>query len=174
MPDPRLDLDRETGAMAPGAVLVLGIGNVLMSDEGVGVHVVQRLRATALPEGCVAIDGGTLGIELLPLVEACSALVLIDAARFGGAPGEVRIFRGAGVAGSYGGHLSPHQAGAGDLIAVARLTGVLPERCALIGIEPETTGFGLELSPAVAAGAALAAAFAAEESARFQREVTHA
>jgi len=157
-----------------GSVLILGIGNVLLRDEGAGVRVVEALRRGPLPERCVAVDGGTLGIELLPLLQECSGLVLVDAARFGGAAGEVHVFRGGEVAGSYGGHLSPHQAGAGDLVAVARLLGVMPERCALVGIEPEATEFGLDLTPAVEGGVARAVELAREEAARFAREASHA
>jgi hydrogenase maturation protease len=104
----------------------------------------------ALPPGVDAIDGGTLGIELLPIVADSESLILIDAARFVGAPGEVRAFRGNQLGANYGGHVSPHQAGAADLIAVARMTGALPERCTLFGIQPVAMGFGLELSETLA------------------------
>jgi hydrogenase maturation protease len=127
-------------------IVILGIGNILMQDEGLGVHAVRALLERALPPGVEVVDGGTLGIELLPIVEHADSLILIDAARFSGEPGEVCTFRGDELAGSYGGHVSPHQAGAADLIAVARLTGSLPERCTLFGIQPVAMGFGLELS----------------------------
>ncbi|MGE3074404.1 MAG: HyaD/HybD family hydrogenase maturation endopeptidase [Dehalococcoidia bacterium] len=129
--------------------VVLGIGNILMRDEGLGVHAAKALTHRAVPSGVRIIDGGTLGIELLPVIEDCESLVLIDAARFGGEPGELRSFRGAELTGSYSGHLSPHQAGASDLIAVARLMGALPERCTLFAIEPAEVGFGLDLSATV-------------------------
>lgn len=132
-------------------VVVLGIGNILMQDEGIGVHIARALAEGGCSDGLYVVDGGTLGIELLPIVEDADSLVLIDAARFGGQPGEIRVFRDAGLNGTYGGHVSPHQAGAADLIAVARLTGALPSRCALVGVEPGLIGFGLELSAAVAA-----------------------
>jgi hydrogenase maturation protease len=132
-----------------GAVVVLGIGNILMEDEGLGVHAVRALRAHELPPSVAVVDGGTLGIELLPIVGDADALVLIDAARFGGEPGELRAFRGEALSATYGMHVSPHQAGAADLVAVARLTGVLPVRCTLFGVEPSAVGFGLELSEPV-------------------------
>lgn len=132
-------------------IVILGIGNILMQDEGVGVHVARALAESGMADALDVVDGGTLGIELLPIVEDADSLVLIDAARFGGQPGEFRAFRDEGLNGTYGGHVSPHQAGAADLIAVARLTGALPKRCTLFGIEPSQIGFGLELSAAVAA-----------------------
>ncbi len=132
-------------------VVVLGIGNILMQDEGVGVHAVRALSDGGLPEGVAAVDGGTLGLELLPIVEEAGALVLVDAARMGRAPGSFGVFRGGDLFRGYGGHVSPHQAGAADLIAAARLTGGLPERCTLFGVEPGAIDFGLELSAEVAA-----------------------
>ena len=145
-----------------------------MQDEGLGVHAVRALAERGLPPGVEVVDGGTLGIELLPIVEDAGSLILIDAARFPGQPGAVGAFRGAELAGSYGGHVSPHQAGAADLIAVARLTGVLPERCTLFGIQPVEMEFGLELSGPVAAGLpALVEAVLAEARA-FSEVAVHA
>ena len=135
---------------AARSIVILGIGNILMQDEGLGVHAIRALMERALPPGVEVIDGGTLGIELLPIVEDAESLILIDAARFSGEPGEVRAFRGDQLVGSYGGHVSPHQAGAADLIAVARLTGALPKRCTLFGIQPMAMDFGLELSETLA------------------------
>ncbi|MBK6317533.1 MAG: HyaD/HybD family hydrogenase maturation endopeptidase [Dehalococcoidia bacterium] len=154
----------------PPRTVILGIGNVLMQDEGAGVHAVRAIAEQALGPGFEVVDGGTLGIELLPIIEDAGSLILIDAARFGGAPGDVRAFRGQELNGTYGGHVSPHQAGAADLIAVARLTGALPERCTLFGIAPLEIGFGLELSGPVA-GALPALIEAVLAEARFFSEV---
>jgi len=134
-------------------LLILGIGNVLLGDEGFGVHVVEQLRLNpgSLPAGARLVDGGTLGIELLPLIEDAAALVMVDAVELGEAAGTLRCIEGDAIAGCFGGNLSAHQAGAADLIAVARLTGALPPRIALVGVQPESFGFSLELSPAVRA-----------------------
>lgn len=70
----------------PPRTVILGIGNVLMQDEGAGVHAVRALAEQALGPGFEVVDGGTLGIELLPIIEDAGSLILIDAARFGGAP----------------------------------------------------------------------------------------
>jgi len=145
-----------------------------MQDEGAGVHAVRALEGRTLAPGIELIDGGTLGIELLPVLEGASSLVLIDAAHFAGKPGEVRAFRGDQLNGSYGGHVSPHQAGAADLIAVARLTGALPGRCTLFGIQPAEMGFGLDLSPDVAAALPQLADAVMAEAEQLAQEPTHA
>ena len=80
--------------------LLLGIGNILLSDDGVGVHVIRALdslRATGEIEPAVALrDGGTIGLELLSEFEDFGALIVIDAMEFGGAPGTVRVVPGDG------------------------------------------------------------------------------
>lgn len=132
-------------------VVILGIGNVLLGDEGVGVHVIRQLETQAepLPPGVVPVDGGTLGIELLPVVQDAVALILVDAVSIGSEPGSVQTFRGEEIETRLSRHVSPHQVGSADLIGVARLLGVLPRQTALVGIQPERIAFDLELSAPV-------------------------
>lgn len=132
-------------------VVILGIGNVLLGDEGVGVHVIRQLETQAepLPPGVVPVDGGTLGIELLPVVQDAVALILVDAVSIGSEPGSVQTFRGEEIEARLSRHVSPHQVGSADLIGVARLLGVLPRQTALVGIQPERIAFDLELSAPV-------------------------
>ena len=143
-----------TGAGPP---LVMGIGNILLSDEGVGVHVVLELQRQAaeglleIPAGARFVDGGTLGLELLPQIADASALILVDAVSLGGAPGSVVVIRGDAIEGTLAGHVSPHQVGIADLVAAARLMGVMPEAASLVGIEPARIDIGLDLTPEVAA-----------------------
>jgi hydrogenase maturation protease len=143
-------------------VLVIGVGNPLMSDDGVGQRLLEALAArhSAL-DGVEFVDGGTLGLMLLPRVERCNALLALDAANLGGRPGELRTFEG----GSFDEFVrlprcSVHELGLRDLLDAARLTGALPARRALVGVQPERLGWGMELSPSVAAAlpAALEAA----------------
>lgn len=150
---------------ADGPVLLLGIGNLLMRDEGVGIQVVRALEdpGFGLPPGTRVVDGGTLGLDLLPLIDDARAVVLVDAVDIGAAPGTVAVLRGMEIGGALGGHISPHQVGIGDLLAVARLTGVLPERVALVGVQPATVEIGLDLSPTVGAVLPLAAEAARRE-----------
>lgn len=128
-------------------ILVLGVGNILLSDEGVGVHVVQRLETEyRLPETVTVVDGGTSGMILLDEVAACDHLLLVDCARLDAAPGTVREFFGAAVPGFFQQRISPHQIGLTDLLAGAALLDALPADLALIAIEPESVELGTELT----------------------------
>jgi hydrogenase maturation protease len=132
-------------------ILILGLGNVLMCDDGAGVH---ALRDFALPGNRSAVlrDGGTLGLTLLPEVEACSALIVFDAAVMGAAPGEVRSFVGADMDAQLSGRkTSVHELALADLLDAADLLGAKPERRALIGVQPEHIGWGLEPTEKIAA-----------------------
>ena len=136
-----------------GPLLVLGVGNILMRDEGVGVRVVERLRVSPelLPADVRIVDGGTLGLDLLPLIEEARGLILVDAIDVQAAPGTLVVLRGHDVTGAFGGHVSPHQMGVGDLVAIGELTAVLPEAITLVGIQLAEIDVGLELSEAVEA-----------------------
>ena len=136
-----------------GELLVLGVGNVLMRDEGVGVHVARAIVGDQLStfDGVRIVDGGTLGLDLLPLISDARAVIFIDAVDLRAEPGTVSVLRGEAVHGVLGGHLSPHQVGLGDLVAVGRLTGELPELVVLVGIQPAAIEVGTELTSACAA-----------------------
>ncbi len=157
-------------------LLILGLGNILLRDEGVGVHLAVEMekRQASLPPRTDVVDGGTLGIELLPLVADSRALLLLDAAQLYSAPGAIRLFEGAAVQGVFGGHLSPHQAGAGDLVAVAALTGALPAAVAMIGIQPGSVEYGLELTPVLESALPDAVAAAIDAAWNLDRMVGHA
>jgi len=136
--------------------LVIGIGNILLRDEGVGVRVVTALADEAadgqldVPPGTRFVDGGTLGLELLPMIEGAASLILVDAVNLRRPAGSVAVLRGNTIEGTLAGHVSPHQVGIADLVAAARLLGVLPEAVSLVGIQPAELDIGLELTPAVA------------------------
>ena len=130
--------------------LVLGIGNVLLTDDGVGVHVIRALEARNDP-GLVVRDGGTIGLALLPEIEDADQLIAVDAMELGAAPGTVCVFTGAGMDHALSGiRKSAHEVALSDLLAAAALAGVLPENRALIGIQPDVLTWGLEPTPAVA------------------------
>lgn len=141
-------------------ILVLGLGNTLLTDEQVGVRVAEAVgsdpRAAAL--GIRALDGGTMGLTLLVEMEDAAAMVVIDAANLGGAPGTVQAFEGAEMD-----HFlrtrgrNPHDIGLDDMLDGLRLRGAMPERRALVGIQPERLTVGEAMTPAVAAAVAPAA-----------------
>jgi hydrogenase maturation protease len=137
--------------------LVLGIGNVLLRDEGVGVVVARRIEAAraggdpGVPAETRVVDGGTLGLDLLPMIGEADQVVIVDAVNLGRPPGTVSVLRDASVQAALSGHVSPHQIGVGDLVAAARLMGTMPRRLTLIGIQPGEIAVGLELTEPVAA-----------------------
>ncbi len=131
--------------------LVLGLGNILLSDEGVGVHVVRLLRERyEFPQEVEVLDGGTLGLDLLPYVEEARRLLLIDAVQMDIPAGTVARLEGDEVMAIFRMQISPHQMGVHDLLAAARLLDHYPDQVVLWGIQPAVLDVGLELSPPVA------------------------
>jgi hydrogenase maturation protease len=135
-------------------VLVLGVGNLIMGDEGVGVRCVQRLEAEGtLPPETVILDGGTSTHELLGDLEDLDLLVIVDAVATGGAPGSFVRLEGDAIPSVLSNTLSPHQHGIHDLLGTLRLLGRAPKRVVLMGVTPMRMTLSLDLSPEV--GAAL-------------------
>jgi len=140
--------------------LVLGVGNPLMSDDGVGLRILQALRSCGRP-GVEYVDAGTLSLLLLPRVESGDALLVLDAAHFEEVPGAVHALEGPQMdAFLRSSRCSVHEVGLRDLLDAARLTGGLPERRAFVGVQPAEVGWGEFLSPAVEAAVPAAAALA--------------
>jgi hydrogenase maturation protease len=119
-------------------VLVLGIGNLLWADEGFGIRALETLHAGwRFGPGVRLLDGGTQGLYLLPYVEGCRKLLILDAVDYGLAPGTVKIVRNAEVPAFMGAKkMSLHQTGFQEVLAVAQLRGWRPEELALIGMQP--------------------------------------
>lgn len=134
-------------------ILMLGVGNSLLRDEGVGIHVLNALRRDYPDlEGVRYIDGGTLSFTLFDEIADADALVVLDAAILGEAPGSVRFMIDADMDAFLGkGKLSVHEVGIADLLDMARLHDCLPSPRALVGIQPRDLHWGLEPSPQVAA-----------------------
>ena len=135
----------------PPKYVVLGLGNTLHSDDGVGPHAIQRLRNDArVPEDATLIEGGTLGLELLTYIWDCSYLLVLDAVDVGQPPGtlvrlssqELQTLPGKG---------SVHQLGVADLLVALRVLARRQPTVVLLGVQPATTDWGTELSPAVEA-----------------------
>ena len=126
--------------------LVLGIGNILLGDDGVGVWVAERLRRQfRFPESVTIIEGGTLGLDLLPQLDGVARLLIVDAVRHGRAPGELVRLEGREVPAVLAQKISPHQVGVQDLLAAAQLMNLEFSNLVLWGVEPESlepgTGF---------------------------------
>lgn len=137
-------------------LVVLGLGNVLLGDDGVGVRVVEALGRLAerdpgaLPRGTRLLDGGTLGLGLLGCVEGARALVLVDAVNIGRRPGTVIVLDEERLSPRAGGGRSS-RGGVGALLATARLMGILPPEVSLVGVEVGAIEVGSTLSPEVRA-----------------------
>jgi len=138
-------------------IVVLGVGNTLLTDDGIGVHVVRELIDAAARDGdhgdgVVYHDGGTIGLALLPLIENAGGVILVDAADFGGAVGEVRRFEGDDMDALLRVKRStPHEIAVSDLILTAELIGTKPDRRALVAIQAGDIGLGAEPQAAVRA-----------------------
>lgn len=134
-----------------GSVLILGLGNRLMTDDAAGPLTVDRIASLALPNAR-PFDGGTMGLSLLPEIEAASALIAVDATRFGGAPGEMRVLEGAAMDRALGGvKKTAHEVALADLMAAAAIQGAWPTRRALVAVEPRSISLGLEPTAEVSA-----------------------
>ncbi len=129
---------------------VLGIGNLLLSDEGVGVHVIRALREKyTFPEGLELIDGGTMGLDLLPFIEGKEKLLIVDAANFEAPPGTIRLIESDNIKRFLDTKFSVHQIGLPDMLFAAELKDMLPPTLCLVGIQPKTLETGLEMSEVV-------------------------
>ena len=135
----------------PATTIVLGLGNTLHSDDGVGPQAIEKLRSDPrVPADVSLIEGGTLGLELLTYIWVCSYLLVLDAVDVGQPPGtlvrmssqELQTLPGKG---------SVHQLGVADLLVALRVLAKRPPEVVLLGVQPATTEWGTELSPAVAA-----------------------
>ncbi len=129
---------------------MLGLGNVLCGDDGVGVEAVWHLRRSfELPPEVRLLDGGTLGLALMSEIAGASDVLLVDAIRDDGPPGTLVYLEGEEVAPAARHRLSVHQIGVTDLLDGLRLIGAYPASLALIGLVPERLELGIGLSPGV-------------------------
>ena len=133
-----------------GRLLVLGLGNVLCSDDGLGVVAVETLRRRyRIPENVEVLDGGTLGLALLSHMEGFDNVILVDAIRDEGEPGSLVRLEGDQVAPAVRERLSVHQVGVADLLDALRLLDSYPKRLLLLGLVPQTISLNLGRSEAV-------------------------
>ena len=154
--------------LAVPPVTVLGIGNIILRDEGLGVRAVERLRAEwTFPEEVQLLDGGTLGPELLHFVTGTEKLLVLDAVSGGQPPGTVYRFENDAVMTHFQEKLSAHEIGIQDLLAWLTVTERPIPSVVLLGIEPYEIAAGLTLSAPMAAALPALCARAAEELCRW-------
>ena len=146
--------DAETSTY-PGSraeIVVLGLGNLLRRDEGLGIRAMERLRVCyTLPDAVQLVDGGTLGLELLSYLEGTDRVLILDAALTDGPPGTLLRVAGEQVPSFFGMRTSPHEIALADLLAVTKLRGTQPHELVVWGMQPAALELGWELSEPVAA-----------------------
>ena len=140
--------------------LVLGLGNPLLGDEGVGLRALEALAAAAeFPPSIELLDGGTSGLSLVPRLRSADRVLVLDAIAAGRPPGTVMRLDGAELGRDGFGTISPHQIGLSDILCASRLAGG-PEEIVVLGVEPASLSLGVGLSAPVesAIGTLVAAA----------------
>ncbi len=132
--------------------VVLGVGNILLSDEGIGVHAVKEVAAQyEIPPGVEVIDGGTSAMDCLDQIAESDFLLIADCVRSGRDPGTlIRLGEGE-LQAFFRTKISPHQVGLSDVLATLAVHGLSPRRTVLIGAEPKSFALGLEPTPELAA-----------------------
>ena len=136
--------------MSSGTV-VIGLGNPLMGDDGLGIVVARQLLSrTDLPDGVQVVDGGTWGLNLLPVIEDAERVLLVDAIDTAEAPGTLIRLSRERLPKYLATKISPHQVDLRDVLALAELRGTLPEDTTAIGLQPQIVALGTALSPLIA------------------------
>jgi hydrogenase maturation protease len=127
--------------------LLLGLGNILLRDEGIGVHTVNRMREewSFSPEVEI-IDGGTLGLDLLPYFEKYSRILIVDAVDFGKEPGYISLLKDGDVLKPFSKKLSVHNIGLADILFSCQLIDIKPAEIIIIGIQPKSMDIGLDMT----------------------------
>ncbi|MBF0325197.1 HyaD/HybD family hydrogenase maturation endopeptidase [Magnetospirillum moscoviense] len=134
-------------------VVVLGVGNILMSDEGVGVYAVTELdKLYALPDWVEVIDGGTSGMDCLDRIADADLLLIADSMRSPGKqPGDITRIADEEINAWFKTRISPHQVGLSDVLAACVFQGIAPKKVVLVGVQPASFDTAMELTPQVAA-----------------------
>jgi hydrogenase maturation protease len=132
--------------------VVLGLGNMLMTDDGIGLAALARLQDEwFIPPQVELVDGGTWGMNLLPIIESADRVLVLDAIDSGAEPGTLAALRGEEVPRTLAQKLSPHQIDLREVLALAQLRGTLPAELVALGVQPDVVEMGTALSPTVAA-----------------------
>ena len=131
-------------------ILVLGIGNTLLRDEGIGVHVIRFLQNCSIPDNVELLDGGTYGFDLLDIICDRKAVILIDAVDVGNPPGTVVCFTSQDILPANVSPISAHNIDFDQVMKMASLLQCAPKKVIIYGIQPASIEAGLLLSPDIA------------------------
>ena len=130
-------------------ILVLGIGNTMLKDEGIGVRVAEKMMEMSLPPEVEVMDGGIKGLDLLYYIEGRKKVIVVDAVKAGAPPGTLFRFTDNDIAAKKGVMRSAHGIDFSDVIAVAGFTGTKPDEVVFLGVEPYDLSVSMELSPKI-------------------------
>ena len=130
----------------PCPILVLGLGNILLRDEGIGVRVVQTLQSMDLPEAVEALDGATAGLGLLDILADRRKVIVVDALDGEYPPGTVVRLTPENLAPPNGGAVSLHGLGLVEVLKLSERLGISPDEVVILGVKPASLEYGLELS----------------------------
>jgi hydrogenase maturation protease len=137
--------------MSVAVTMVLGLGNLVHADDGLGVHTIARLQKDPrVPPGVVLLDGGTHGLGLLPYISEFRRLIVVDAVNVGEPPGTVIRMEGDALRGMPG-KPTAHQLGFSDMLVAMKLLGDAPDDVVLLGVQLASTEWSAQLSPQVEA-----------------------
>jgi len=155
-------------------IRILGVGNVLCTDDGLGPYAIKALEARyEFPVGVDVIDVGTPGLDFTPYLAGALAVIVIDTVTGDSPPGTLRLLRDEEiVAGPPPSRMSPHEPGLREALMATELSGTSPEEILLIGVVPESTEGGTRLSAAVGAAVENVVATVVEELERLGRPAT--
>ncbi|HEM55213.1 MAG TPA: hydrogenase maturation protease [Thermodesulfobium narugense] len=130
-------------------ILVIGIGNELQGDDGLGVHVIKELKKVSLPDEVDLLAGGTSGSDLIVYFEGVDFAIFVDAVRGGNKPGTIYKYKPEEMKYQKSIALSPHQIGIPETLSLAEFVGKKPKRSIFFGMEPMNLEFSMELSEPV-------------------------
>jgi hydrogenase maturation protease len=135
---------------SPERIVIMGMGNLLLKDEGVGVHVIHVLRKKNLPKNVELVDAGTATLDVLQMLSEVDKLIVIDAVKGGCASGTIYKFKPSNICSTNRTTISLHQLGFIEALSIVEKLGKAPMDVTIIGIEPMEIAIGLELSPEIA------------------------
>ncbi len=139
-----------SGSYEREPILVLGIGNILLRDEGIGVRVIEAMQKMHLPDNVELFDGGTTGVDLLDVLADRDKVIVIDAVQADCEPATVLRFTADDLVRPDRADISLHELGLGETVTMTRQLGCAPKDIVVLGIRTEQLGPGLELSDKIA------------------------
>jgi hydrogenase maturation protease len=131
-------------------VTILGLGNILMSDEGIGVHTVNEFQNRySVPEYVEIVDGGAAGLDLIPFIEGREKVLMVDAVNFDREPGYIDVLENEAIPAKITTKASLHHLGLMDVLSIVKMSGNYPKDLCLIGIQPRSLELGLDMTPEI-------------------------